>query len=136
MPRFVNSLGLSTLDLVLVRREGRAEENYEALLPSLTEITPFLQKTLEEGRKHGVRIKTTGIPPCVLGSTKPYKDKEIYASIVFWDIDGKITEQAKDIKRKFVKFPQCLKCKYYLICCGVLKEYVEIYGQKEFTPQK
>ena len=135
MVSFVSKLGLSRLDFVLVRKEGNAEKIYSKLLPSITQFKPFLHDALKRAEDNGIKVTTTGIPVCMLPDLKFYRELNMYAfSDVYWNINNKISEQRKDVKRRFVKFLGCLKCKYYAECCGILKEYAKLYNSEKFTP--
>jgi len=137
MVSFVSKLGLSRLDFVLVRKEGNAEKIYEKIVPSFREFKNYLFRALSIAEKLNFFVRVTGLPLCAIPKIK--FSFELYGRMmekIIWDVDGIKTDELKGRPLRRVKFRRCKLCKYYFICPGVIEDYVQVHGDKEFYPIK
>lgn len=125
--------------------EHWVKDNWSDLTISYEEFLPYLKKIIFVSIKYNIRITFDTVPACIL-----YKiDTKNYKSIIkkfLWEDYDHITEiehiNAWDVfdwkKRKKDELKHqskdCEKCIYFNSCQWVRKEYVNIYGFKEFLP--
>jgi MoaA/NifB/PqqE/SkfB family radical SAM enzyme len=127
-------LKVKQLQFAFMHCTGNAWENRELLLPTKTEVMPFIHKGLEIGLKAGLTMRVEAYPFCFL---KGYENcsSEIHAPYKeVRDAEG-LREDFNQIRKGAKrKGPQCAECKFDLVCSGPWKEYVEMYGYGELTP--
>ncbi|MFH1234305.1 MAG: radical SAM protein [Candidatus Diapherotrites archaeon] len=132
--RLFAGLGIDQLQFAFIHCVGNALKNIELLLPTKTEVMPFIHEGLEIGLKAGMAMRVEAYPFCFL---KGYEQcsSEIHAPYKeIMDAEG-LRENFNQIRRGAKrKGPQCKECKFDLVCSGPWKEYVEIYGFGEFKP--
>ncbi len=103
--------------------------DYKNFVPRYNECLPFIKEVIDENEDIGIRLNE--FPFCVL-------DEKLRNNVVFsmnpkrlnLSFGKKIT--TKDIVNNQFIFPNCDRCSYKLKCLGVRKEYIDIYGTKEF----
>jgi len=131
--KFVKSLGAKEWHPILVRKEGRAERIYRKLIVPISEIQPYLLKALKES----IKIAVTGFPLCTLPSPEySYEIRALKSKEIVWYKDGKYEDELKSRINRKIKLTSCKDCKYFFMCEGILLEYFERYGAKEFKPVK
>jgi len=127
-------IGIDQLQFAFMHCVGNALKNIDLLLPTKTEIMPYLHKGLDIGLKAGLTMRAEAYPFCFLhGYEKcsseiyaPYKDVR--------DAEG-LREDFNQVRRAGKrKGPQCKECRFDLVCSGPWKEYVEKYGYGELKP--
>ncbi|MCD6368088.1 MAG: radical SAM protein [Candidatus Aenigmarchaeota archaeon] len=130
-------LGTDACEFIFVHPRGNALINFEEVVPTLTEVKPFIPKTIEIGKKYGIKhfdfryFPLCYVPPQSLSELKALNHlREQHVGPEFQDLN--VEDGRKYIGR--VKGPQCKKCKYYDICEGIFKEYAERRGFDELTP--
>jgi len=129
--KFVKNIGAKEWFPILVRKEGSAEKIYPRLLISIDKIMPHLLEALREN----IIIATTGFPLCVLPHIKySYELRAIHSQKIIWHIDGSEVDEMKGRSNRKMKLPSCKDCMYFYMCEGILPEYTELYGTKEFSP--
>lgn len=97
------------------------------MLPSFTEIRPFVREALDFCRSHDIAfsglIGQGGYPPCMLdGELGYYRD---------------VLDQVHRDERAgtdFLKAERCGRCSFDAECLGVRRSYVETYGEEEIRP--
>jgi len=128
-----------------INPEGRAYINFKLLVPTYTEVFPYIKKSIFLGKKLKLDISLEGIPFCFLKKIKNFKD----FIGEFRDGLGEISTggdfSRPNLRRQFkiairrkqnlrIKTKNCKKCIYNSLCEGPWKNYVKIYGIKEFKP--
>lgn len=101
----------------------RAWRNRDIIIPSVTEIKPFLSEFLKNNKKTKLNISIPdycGIPPCVLPRHH----------VVF--------EEAHSINNSGlsgdkIKFKECAACTVNGSCSGMWTRYIDMYGESEFS---
>ena len=139
---YFRNFGIKDFRFNFIRPEGRAFVNFKLLVPTYTEILPYLKKSIFLSKKLNLDISLEGIPFCLLKEIKNFKD----FIGEFRDGTGEIREGTA-LRRQFkiaeerkqnlrIKIRDCKKCVYDSLCEGPWKNYAKIYGFKEFKPIK
>jgi len=122
----------------LARLNGRCEEN-KWLVPKLSEIEPFLEKSVEFCQKKKIFFEIEGIPLC---HTIGFEENNVESRRLFEKPVTYIgSQETKEnihklgIQRTKAKGSQCSLCYLDKLCCGIWKEYKELYGTLELFPQ-
>jgi sulfatase maturation enzyme AslB (radical SAM superfamily) len=130
MIKFLKKIGVKRYQYRFI--DGKNVTNkYKEFVPRYSECTPFLKKIVN--RNPDIRIFLREFPVCVLG--EEFKN---YLAPCFW---GRLNLTAQDkiltteeiVAERFI-FPNCKRCLWKPNCYGVKKEYVNIYGAREFKP--
>lgn len=125
-----------------IRPEGRAFDNFKLLVPTYTEILPFLKESILLSEKLNLDISLEGIPFCMLKKIKDFKDYigELRdgAGTIKEGIDRRKEFKIAELRKSELKVKKesCRECIYDSLCEGPWRNYTEIYGFKEFKPVK
>jgi hypothetical protein len=117
----------STLSVCFAVAQGISDLVSTWVLPTFTEIRPFVRAALDvcdrRGVGYGGLIGQGGYPPCMLDGELRYfrgvLDK-IYAS--------------GDAELQFAKAPSCRSCDFDPYCLGVRRDYLTRHGDAELQP--
>jgi MoaA/NifB/PqqE/SkfB family radical SAM enzyme len=133
LPAFVRFLGQEFptgeghLSICLAIAQGISDLVYDWVIPSFTEIKPFVRDALdyclENDIGFGGMLGQGGYPPCMLdGELKYYLRalRHIYRS--------------SDHSAQFYTSERCRECSFDASCVGVRKAYIECYGDAEIKP--
>jgi len=129
---FFSRQGIHSFCIIFPEYAGYMRLNYREIGITMTEVAPYVQEAMEIIRSLGLdKGLVFNIPRCFLGSyadsvVEKYNMKLMTPHIVVEDADLDIREG----KQKFVR---CKKCPYESQCSGVWKNYIEIYGDREFS---
>lgn len=137
----VANLDVDGAEFIFVHPRGNALKNFDEIVPTLTEIRPYIPKTIEVGKRCGIKhFVFRYFPLCyMLG----YENQ--LSELVAKDIlqEQHIGPEFKDLeveenraKWGRVKGPQCKECKLNDKCEGIFKEYAERRGFSELKPIK
>jgi MoaA/NifB/PqqE/SkfB family radical SAM enzyme len=140
---FIRNLGLFNAEFIFVDPSyGGAYNDFDKLVPKISEIAPYAHKCLDIGKKHQIRHwDIRYVPLCYfqdyLGQISELHEVEIFSNTEqiapdFYNPDTAGSRQT--IGREKPK--ECLECKLYNRCEGIWKEYLKHYGNKELTPVK
>ena len=154
---FLVEVGLDDMRVNFIRPEGRAEGSVD-LTPTLTEVIPLLGKAIALNELHFRKVFTFGgIPLCVLPAellSSPHLMVS-YAGDVYRDLatdcsvasegyedgiskieGGRARFNWQSRKRLDLKHAveACNRCEASDLCEGVWREYLDIYGESEFSP--
>ena len=139
--QFVTKLGIKKIWFVFLTPYGSAQVHFNAVVPTLTEVTFPLIEAMQWLRKNTeVKVGLEGFPYCCLSPEfHPFVTE---AALTESSLDGLIPESNRQIyncKRERIfnqkqKFSGCPKCLYDKRCEGVYREYVKRIGQQEFSP--
>jgi MoaA/NifB/PqqE/SkfB family radical SAM enzyme len=139
MEKFFISLGVNNSEFVFCDPHGNACQDFEQIVPYYSEVQNYVHEALRIGIQNKVRyIMVNYIPFCFMqGFEKHIGEVFVTSNMViehrgvnFTDLDSKITRR----KEARLKGPQCKKCKYYLVCEGIWKEYTIRRGFSELKP--
>jgi len=132
-------LGADGCEFIFVHPRGNALKNFEDIVPTLKELAPFIPKLIEVGKKHNVNhFHLRYLPLCYMVGFENHLSELVALPVLR---EQHIGPEFEDLKveegRKFygrVKGPQCKACKYYDVCEGIFKEYVDRRGFEELVP--
>lgn len=97
---------------------GKASKN-KSLIPPYNLVSPYLIKGFEILEKNKIEFDTDHIPLCFLG--------RFYLRHV--DINKLKNKIKGDYLKEKSKIKGCNGCKFYRICSGPRKDYIEVYGK-------
>jgi MoaA/NifB/PqqE/SkfB family radical SAM enzyme len=133
LPTFVRYLGQEFptseghLSICLAIAQGISDLVYDWVIPSFTEIKPFVRNALdyclENDIGFGGMLGQGGYPPCMLDGEMKYYERVL----------GHIYRSG-DHNAQFHKAERCRECSFDAHCVGVRKSYVECYGEAEIKP--
>jgi len=126
-------LSVDQFQFAFVHILGTAAENQDWLVPKKSEIMPFVKRGLDIGINAGKRVMTEAIPYCFMEGYEDYIAEKIMPETQVVDAEG-VIESYSDYRWKLgkEKRKECENCRYFNICEGPWKEYLEIYGWEEF----
>lgn len=117
-----NFPGLFYILFIFVKVSGRVNNN-KWLLPNLTDTSREMLKALKTAKEKGITCLIDGMPLCFLPGWEAYS----------WDIDNKLGGKINYTGIN-ADLEVCRHCELSDICVGPRKDYVEMYGDKEFKP--
>ncbi len=131
MVKFIKKLGARGCQYRFIDGKN-VMEDYKKFVPRYSECLPFLKEIIRENPD--MRIFLREFPVCVIG-----KELKNYLAPSLSPGRLNLTAQNETIVTKKIEaahfvFPNCKKCLWKNKCGGVRKEYVKIYGIKEFKP--
>lgn len=134
-------LGANGCEFIFVHPKGAGLRNFDKVVPSLTELEPYIGKTLMVGRELGVgHFAIRYVPVChVQGTSKDISEikardflMEQHVGPEFMDLE---VEKGRSTLGR-IKAPGCTSCIHFDICEGVFREYAERRGLNELIPVK
>jgi len=129
------SLDVDQFQFAFIHIVGTAAKNQDWIVPRKSEIIPYIKKGLEIGIKANKKVTTEAIPYCLMPGYEDCIAEEIIPKTRIYDAGFMVEDYGKYRKDKGkAKRKECEKCKFYKICEGPWKEYVEIFGWEEFKP--
>ncbi len=121
--------------LAYVHILGEADLNKEGLVVEKSKALPYIHRALDIGRAAGVRCYTEAIPYCFMQGYEDCVAEAIIPRTMVCDAEAVIEDytQYRHTEGK-TKGPNCSNCSRYNVCEGPWKEYVDLFGWKEFIP--
>jgi len=107
---------ISWVQFSFVKGIGKAEKN-KKIIPKYSDVSPFLIKAFEVLDENGFYFEVDHIPLCFLGK---YYDRQVDFKKMSEKIHGEYLKEKE-------KLPSCKGCKFYSVCSGPRKDYIEIY---------
>jgi len=131
-------LGVDGCEFIFVHARGAALANFDKVVPTLTEIKPYIAETLKVGKDKLKHFAFRYIPGCYVPGYMAFvseaiaKDtmKEHHVGPEYRDMD---VERGRALVGR-VKSKHCELCQYNPHCEGIFKEYAERRGLSELTP--
>jgi len=132
-------LGADACEFIFVHPRGEALRNFEQVVPTLTEASPFIQATLDAGKKRGISHFTMRyLPMCFIMSSpdslSEFKARkfmeEQHVGPEFRDLE---VARGRELNGR-AKGPHCSFCRLSGRCEGIFKEYAERRGFGELIP--
>lgn len=115
------------LSICLAIAQGISDLVFQWVIPTFTEIKPFVSEALDfcldTGVGFGGMIGQGGYPPCMLDGELRY-----YANVI-----DKVFK-SDDAAQQFYKPDKCRECSFDPYCLGPRRSYVEHYGDAEIRP--
>ncbi|MEF3280860.1 MAG: radical SAM protein [Elusimicrobiota bacterium] len=95
---------------------GRAKQN-KRIIPEYKRVSPYLLKAFEILEKNNIYFEIDHIPLCFLGR---FYERHVDVNKIKNKIKGEYLKEKE-------KLLTCKGCKFYKICSGPRKDYIEIY---------
>ncbi len=129
------SLSVDQFQMAFVHAIGNAQDNFEDMVPRMTDAVPFIKKALDAGISAGIPCMAEAIPLCLMKDYEQYCSEHFIPPTQIIDVEG-VDECFEHTRRSSgkTKFPKCSTCIYDDICEGPWKEYPERFGDGEFRP--
>ena len=139
LPKIANllcNLKVDQFQLAFVHAIGNAWDNYEEMVPKMSETVPYIKEAIDIGIKNNIFVMVEAVPFCLMEGYEKHISENYIPETVIRGVDFQNTDDYKNQRMSSgkKKFPQCKNCKYDQICEGVWKEYPEKFGEKEFIP--
>lgn len=139
--RLAKDLGANRLDFTFVEGGGNARINWFKLAPRYFEIESYIKRALELANRLGIPVSCYDIPFCFLQGYERHVS-ETYNYVMPYlrhEFPKRIAGEKEDIITALVlarrkKAEQCKGCRFFKVCVGVWKEYLDSYGASEFKP--
>ncbi len=130
-------LGVDSLQFSFIHSKGNAEKNVELLLPRMSSVKEFVHKGVSISLKAGIKTMVEAYPFCFMEGYESCCSERFKPSIELRS-PVSLTENFNEVRKKWgrVKGEKCRACKYFNVCEGPWREYVELFGWSEFKPVK
>ena len=137
MVKFFVELKVDQFQFAWVHPCGNAYKNFDDVVPRMCDTIPYIKKALDIANKYNLWGTVEAVPFCLM---KGYEKHilELYIPTIELREPNRYDPNfsyTRKIKGK-VKGPECKECRFYAICEGVWREYVEKRGFDEFKPVK
>jgi MoaA/NifB/PqqE/SkfB family radical SAM enzyme len=131
-------LKVNQFQLAFVHGMGNALTNFDLVVPTYKEASPYIIEGLKIGIEAGIFVMAEAVPLCYLPGYEKYASEYFIPDT---EIRGKDFQNTNDFTklRKTkgkMKFPQCVKCVHFNVCEGPWIDYFEKKGSEEFKPVK
>lgn len=132
-------IGANACEFIFIHPRGNALRNFDKVVPSLTEIEPYIKPTIEVGKKHSItHFVMRYFPLCfMIGEEDSLSElmaletlREQHVGPEFYDLE--VEKGRATIGR--VKGTICVNCKSNDKCEGIFREYGKRIGFKELRP--
>ncbi len=137
MARLFVKLDVSQYQFAFVHALGTAGDNFDTIVPKLSEAQPYVLASLEIGRQAGIPCMTEAIPLCFLPGYESFAAEWIIPDTRIvdaeWVIDSFTDQRLAEGK---LKGEVCKDCDLNSVCEGPWREYPEHLGWDEFKPVK
>jgi hypothetical protein len=135
LARVLVSLGVDQFQFAFVHPVGSAGTNFDAVVPRMTMIEPYVKAGLAVGIRAGRRVMTEAIPYCFMSGFERYVAERIMPRTKIFDAGMVIDDYNKfRLTEGKAKGPRCPECIHDPYCEGPWREYPEKYGWDEFRP--
>lgn len=138
--RFFSELGITDMRLLIIRPEGYAFENFDLMVPRLTEVREKIPSVILLARRRKLKVMMDPPPFCLFYDIPGFNRilARDYLDFVVADApDREIREVFSwnefRIRNK-TKEACCADCCFTKICEGVWDGYVKVFGFGEFHP--
>ncbi len=113
--------------------DGFAKQNFETIVPTLSEVKPFLKKACDLLEKGNLNLFLHNIYPCILPEYVASMSELATTDTLL--IGPGFEANLQENRHKYrSKGPQCQNCKYFQLCTGPFKSYTDKRGFSEFKP--
>ena len=135
LARLLCSLGVAQYQLAFVHPTGTAGAEFDAIVPRMSEVAPFLRAGLAVGARAGVPAYSEAVPECVLGAYADRAAERIIPDTTVIDAELTIADYTRYRRESGkLKGPRCPTCARFAACEGPWREYPERLGWDEFVP--
>ncbi len=117
--------------LIFPTIDGHLKEN-KFLIPTMKNAQKYIHKAIDILRDAGKQGWTLNYPVCFMKGYEAYSSMMELQTKMFWPhMDTNLDEKRKGDN---ILVNACKNCRYRLVCIGVMKNYVDILGEKEIKP--
>lgn len=117
--------------LIFPTIDGHLKGN-RSLIPKMKEAEKYIHEAIDVLRDAGKQGWTLNYPVCFMKGYEEFSSMMELQTKMFWPhMDTNLDEKRKGDN---IHVKACKKCKYKLVCIGVMKGYVEVMGDKEIKP--
>lgn len=132
-------LGADACEFIFVHPRGDALKNFDKVVPTLSEIEPFIKPTIEVGKKYSIKhFVMRYFPLCFMqGEEDSLSELKALKSLREQHIGPEFCDLEVEKGRMLVgrtKGSVCVNCKSNNKCEGIFKEYADRIGFKELKP--
>ncbi|MFW5847125.1 MAG: radical SAM protein, partial [Nanoarchaeota archaeon] len=115
---------------------GNAEENFDTLMPNMTQCSTYIKKGLDIGRENKIMCMVESLPFCLMRGYEDHISESYIPQTQIRGVNFQNTDDFKTLRQTQgkAKFTQCHDCRFQHICEGPWREYPEKLGDKEFLP--
>jgi len=126
-------LRVTQFQLAFVHALGSAADNFDEIVPRLSDTAPGVHKALAIAQTAGIRAMTEAIPLCFLPGLEHFAAEWIIPETRIVDATWTV-EDYTDVRRNQgkAKGPPCASCLHKDTCEGPWREYPEHFGWDEF----
>lgn len=128
-------IGTDHINISNLHTTGKAYENFNEVVPTLTDALPAVKRAVDAVVKRGKVVTLEGYPKCVLGDYAKYmidwnevNYKLLFRRIILDDYAAFMEKENKHQSKK------CKSCILQKECGGLYKEYEMFYGSDEIAP--
>jgi MoaA/NifB/PqqE/SkfB family radical SAM enzyme len=130
-------LGVSQMHFSFIHICGTAQKNRHWIVPKKSNAMPFIKEALAIARAARIPAYTEAIPFCLMDGYEECISENIMPDTMIVDAEG-VTQNYTEFRlhEGKAKAPKCKTCIRYKQCEGPWREYIELYGWREFKPIK
>ena len=133
----LSSIGVQKATYAFPHGMGNAQKFCLEVIPTYTEIKPFVIDMLNYCNAHGISAGLEAFPLCTVDRYIQHINELQYLKNdeeQYLQVKEELRDWNKDRLSIKAKFEQCAQCIYTEICEGPWDEYPVIYGDLEFQP--
>lgn len=135
LARLFVELKVDQFQIAFPHPTGHAATYFNAVVPRMKELAPYLQEAMRIGREASVPCMVEAVPYCLMPGQEQFIS-ELFIPPTEIVYDGFVVPDYKRdrVDRGKTRFPQCATCRFEPICEGPWREYPEMLGSDEFQP--
>ncbi len=135
--KFALSLGVDQFQLAFIHCIGNAFKNIDLLCPKKSEVMPFVHKALDIAIEGNLFSMVEAYPYCFMHGYEKYCSELYMPRAETRDAEG-VVKNFDELRKTTakVKHEKCRDCRFFSVCEGPWREYVEKFGWSEFKPVK
>lgn len=135
LARLFVELKVDQFQIAFPHPTGHAATYFNAVVPRMSELAPFLHEAMRIGRDAGISCMVEAVPFCFMHGHEQFVS-ELFIPPTELVYDGFVVPDYKRdrVDRGKTRFPQCATCRFEPICEGPWREYPEMLGHDEFQP--
>lgn len=123
---FLNNFNMfSTVQFIFIMPYENAEDNFDLLVPKITDIIPYVKKTIQKSKDIGLTVKFQEFPYCLLSG---YEEYSSYLNEKISDFDKYLEENG------MIKLDVCENCRFEKICPGFDKIHAKNLNKDDLKP--
>ncbi len=135
LARLFVELKVDQFQIAFPHPTGHAATYFNAVVPRMSELAPYLQEALRIGEAAGVPCMAEAMPFCMMKGHERFVSELFIPPTEIVYEDFVVPDYARDrMERSKTRFPQCATCRFEPMCEGPWREYPEMVGHDEFQP--